>query len=45
MQYNDMFWRIFEKSGSLDAYLGYIEAVSTDKNPMDEANARLRGGK
>jgi len=28
MHYNDMFWRIFEKSGSLDAYLGYIDAVS-----------------
>ena len=38
MHYNDMFWRIFEKSGSLDAYMGYIDAVSVSKNSKSEAD-------
>ncbi|MCL2352104.1 MAG: hypothetical protein FWC55_06180 [Firmicutes bacterium] len=39
MHYNDMFWRIFEKSGSLDAYMGYIDAVSVNNRTKNEAAA------
>ena len=37
MHYNDMFWRIFEKSGSLDAYMGYIDAVSVSGQSGEKA--------
>jgi len=37
MVYNDMFWRIFEKSGNLDAYMGYIDAVSMSKQAKNDA--------
>jgi hypothetical protein len=26
MEYREIFWKLFEKSGSLDAYIGYCKA-------------------
>ncbi len=36
MSYNNLFWELFKKSGSVDAYLGYKECNESSKSHDDD---------
>ncbi len=43
--YEDLFWRVFEKSGSIDAYMGYsLKSHQSDGKPFPSSSSQQGPG-